>query len=105
MTAFAPTDYGLYNMVGNAWEWTADWWTIRHSPLVVHKDPQGPEKPGKTNDKVKKGGSFMCTKDYCYRYRCAARSQNTPDSSAQNLGFRCAADKAKLPEYLSHDEL
>ena len=105
VTSFEPNAYGLYNMVGNAWEWTADWWTIRHSPLVVHKDPQGPEKPGKTNDKVKKGGSFMCTKDYCYRYRCAARSQNTPDSSAQNLGFRCAADKAKLPEYLSHDEL
>ena len=50
-------------------------------------------KDGK--DKVKKGGSFMCHKDYCYRYRCAARSQNTPDSSAHNLGFRCAKSIAK----------
>ncbi len=41
---------------------------------------------------TKKGGSFMCHKSYCYRHRCAARSQNTPDSSAHNLGFRCAAD-------------
>lgn len=54
--------------------------------------------PSSGTDKVKKGGSFLCHKSYCYRYRCAARSQNTPDSSASNLGFRCAADK--LPEYL-----
>ena len=46
----------------------------------------------------------MCHKDYCYRYRCVARSQNTPDSAAQNLGFRCAADKDKLPEYLKTEE-
>ncbi|TRY67137.1 hypothetical protein TCAL_11441 [Tigriopus californicus] len=102
VTEFPPNAFELFNMVGNVWEWTSDWWTIRHSPLVVHSNPQGP-KNGK--DKVKKGGSFMCHKDYCYRYRCAARSQNTPDSSAQNLGFRCAADKKKLPSYLEHIEL
>jgi len=103
-TGTAPVDAfplspknGLRNMVGNVWEWTSDWWTIRHNALVLHKDPTGPET-GK--DKVKKGGSFMCHKSYCYRYRCGARSQNTPDSSAHNLGFRCAADADKLPEYL-----
>uniref|UniRef100_A0A8D2IJW5 Sulfatase modifying factor 1 n=1 Tax=Urocitellus parryii TaxID=9999 RepID=A0A8D2IJW5_UROPR len=48
--------------------------------------------PPSGKDRVKKGGSYMCHKTYCYRYRCAARSQNTPDSSASNLGFRCAAD-------------
>ena len=94
---FPENAFGLKNMVGNVWEWTSDWWTIRHSPLIVHKNPTGPES-GK--DKVKKGGSFMCHKEYCYRYRCAARSQNTPDSSAQNLGFRCAADFDKVPSYL-----
>ncbi|XP_069499610.1 formylglycine-generating enzyme isoform X2 [Ambystoma mexicanum] len=88
VTAFPPNGYGLYNMVGNAWEWTADWWTVHHSPEEAH-NPNGP--PTGT-DKVKKGGSYMCHKSYCYRYRCAARSQNTPDSSASNLGFRCAAD-------------
>ena len=81
VTTFPANPYGLYNMVGNVWEWTADWWTIRHNPLTIHNDPTGPEE-GK--DKVKKGGSFMCHKDFCYRYRCAARSQNTPDSSAHN---------------------
>ena len=89
---FPPNAFGLYNMVGNVWEWTSDWWTIRHNALILHQDPAGPESG---QDKVKKGGSFMCHKDYCYRYRCAARSQNTPDTSAHNLGFRCAKDIRK----------
>ena len=64
--AFPATAFGLYNMIGNVWEWTSDWWTIRHNPLIVHQDPHGPPE-GK--DKVKKGGSFMCHKSWCYRYR------------------------------------
>jgi sulfatase modifying factor 1 len=82
-------------MVGNAWEWVADWWKINHVPAA--KTPEeavvNPMGGRQGTDKVKKGGSFMCTEGYCFRYRCAARSQNTPDSSASNLGFRCAADK------------
>ncbi|XP_062356446.1 formylglycine-generating enzyme isoform X2 [Cinclus cinclus] len=56
-----------------------------------------PKGPASGTDRVKKGGSYMCHKSYCYRYRCAARSQNTPDSSASNLGFRCAATTAPEP--------
>ncbi|KAB7506718.1 Sulfatase-modifying factor 1 [Armadillidium nasatum] len=85
---YPPNHYGLFNIIGNVWEWTQDWWTIRHSS-DFQKNPKGP--PSGT-EKVKKGGSYMCTKQFCYRYRCAARSQNTPDSSASNLGFRCAKD-------------
>jgi sulfatase modifying factor 1 len=88
------TPHGVKNIIGNVWEWTSDWWTTKHSNGRQF-NPTGP-KSG--IDKVKKGGSYMCTKEYCYRYRCGARSQNTPDSSASNLGVRCAADK--LPEYL-----
>ncbi|KAM6060329.1 formylglycine-generating enzyme isoform 1-T1 [Theristicus caerulescens] len=92
VTAFPPNGYGLYNIVGNAWEWTSDWWAVHHSTDEAHN----PKGPSSGTDRVKKGGSYMCHKSYCYRYRCAARSQNTPDSSASNLGFRCAADA--LPE-------
>uniref|UniRef100_A0A8C6VIX7 Sulfatase modifying factor 1 n=1 Tax=Naja naja TaxID=35670 RepID=A0A8C6VIX7_NAJNA len=94
VTAFPPNGYGLYNIVGNAWEWTSDWWEINHSADETYS----PKGPSEGSDRVKKGGSYMCHKSYCYRYRCAARSQNTPDSSASNLGFRCAADS--LPDYL-----
>lgn len=90
--AFGPQNkHGLYNMLGNAWEWVNDWWTIRH-PVTdkVQVNPTGPLKP--TGDKVKKGGSYMCHKSYCYRYRVSARSQNSADSAASNLGFRCAKD-------------
>lgn len=88
--SFPANGYGLYEMVGNAWEWTADWWTVHH-PSEVKRNPRGPNSG---TDRVKKGGSYMCHKSYCYRYRCAARSQNTPDSSASNLGFRCVASPA-----------
>ncbi|XP_016982152.1 formylglycine-generating enzyme [Drosophila rhopaloa] len=73
---FRQNVYDLRNMVGNVWEWTADLWDAND----VSENP----------NRVKKGGSYLCHKSYCYRYRCAARSQNTEDSSAGNLGFRCA---------------
>lgn len=76
---FRQNDFDLYNIVGNAWEWTSDLWSAKD----VNK-----ENP----DRVKKGGSYLCHKSYCYRMRCAARSQNSQDSSAGNLSFRCAKD-------------
>lgn len=92
VTAFPPNKFGLYNMLGNAWEWTQDWWSIRH-PSHFQENPKG---PASGRDKVKKGGSYMCHKSYCYRYRCAARSQNSADTTASNLGLRCVSDK--LPD-------
>ncbi len=89
--SFPPNKYGLHNMAGNVWEWTSDWWTTRHTS-DFRKDPQGPSTG---REKVKKGGSYMCTPQFCYRYRCAARSQNSPDSSSSNLGFRCAQGTQK----------
>nr|CAD7265935.1 unnamed protein product [Timema shepardi] len=94
VTAFPRSTFGLHNMIGNVWEWTSDWWETEHSTESTHN----PTGPASGSDKVKKGGSYLCHQSYCYRYRCAARSQNTPDSSAGNLGFRCAA--STLPEYL-----
>jgi formylglycine-generating enzyme len=91
--AFGPqNDLGLYNMIGNVWEWVQDHWTIKHEPTArgapPARDPRGPAQP--TGERAKKGGSYMCHKSYCFRYRIAARSQNTEDTGTGNLGFRCA---------------
>jgi formylglycine-generating enzyme required for sulfatase activity len=73
--AYPPNGYGLYNATGNVWEWTAGRF--------------GRARPG---HRVTRGGSYLCHESYCWRYRCAARSGNTPDSSAGNIGFRMAED-------------
>jgi len=93
VTSFPPNGFGLYNMAGNVWEWTQDWFTNRHSSSSkVIRNPRG---PAKGTGKVKKGGSFMCHKSYCYRYRNAARAHITADSSTASLGFRCAKSRTK----------
>jgi formylglycine-generating enzyme required for sulfatase activity len=76
--AFEPNAFGLQNLIGNVWEWTLD--TFDRSPDVVDA----------TTSRAMKGGSFMCHASYCARYRPAARIAAAPDSSASNVGFRCA---------------
>jgi formylglycine-generating enzyme required for sulfatase activity len=87
--AFPPNGYGIYNVTGNVWEWTSDWFDPTFRGYDRRTDPAGP--PTGTQ-KVQKGGSHLCHASYCRRYRVAARQGNEPDSSAGNLGFRCAAD-------------
>lgn len=92
VTAYEPNGYGLYNMVGNAWEWCADWFDTRfHThPQAPRTNPKGPTRG---SARVMKGGSHLCHRSYCYRYRVAARSSSPPDSGSGNVGFRIAADQ------------
>jgi len=87
--SYQPNGYGLFNMVGNVWEWCSDWFSPTHHINAALTDPKG---PALGDSKVIRGGSYLCHKSYCNRYRVAARSSNTPDSSTGNMGFRCAAD-------------
>ena len=86
--AYPPNGYGVYSITGNTWEWCSDWFDTEFHRTANPNNPQGP--PTGTA-RVMKGGSFLCHKSYCNRYRVAARTSNTPDSSASNIGFRCIA--------------
>ena len=91
--AFAPNGYGLHNTSGNVWEWTADRWSAGWHVPDTPATRENPAGPGTGSSRVIRGGSYLCHHSYCNRYRVAARSQNTPDSSTGHMGFRCAADQ------------
>jgi formylglycine-generating enzyme required for sulfatase activity len=96
--SFSPNAFGFYNTSGNAWEWCSDWWSVTpqtgSTPDVMDtiKNPRGPNAPSNGAMKVIRGGSFLCHISYCNRYRVAARTANSPDSTAAHTGFRCARD-------------
>ncbi|MCQ6558662.1 formylglycine-generating enzyme family protein [Paenibacillus mendelii] len=89
VNAYEPNGYGLYNTSGNVWEWCADWFMPNYHQTTPSLNPKGEAPSG---NKSMRGGSYLCHRSYCNRYRVAARSKNTPDSSSGNIGFRVAAD-------------
>jgi formylglycine-generating enzyme len=103
VTAFAPNEYGLHDMIGNVWEWTDDWFTAKHAAdapkaCCIPENPRGgraeesydQRQPNiKIPRKVLKGGSHLCAPNYCQRYRPAARHAQPVDTSSSHIGFRC----------------
>jgi formylglycine-generating enzyme required for sulfatase activity len=101
--SFPPNGYGLFDMTGNVWEWTVDWYAPRHPDAVEHAccapvnprnaNPDGSYDTGAPGAsiprRVTKGGSHLCAPNYCHRYRPAARQAEPIDSATCHIGFRC----------------
>lgn len=88
--SFPPNAYGLHDLSGNVWEWVADW----YDPDYYSRSPRhNPPGPAEGQEKVIRGGGWMCSLNYCQGYRVAARNHTPPDSGLNNLGFRCVRDE------------
>jgi formylglycine-generating enzyme required for sulfatase activity len=108
--SFPPNGYGAYDMIGNVWEWTSDWYSPRHpdeavKACCVPRNPRGgPESASydgcdpriQIPRRVLKGGSHLCAPNYCRRYRPAARFPEPVDTSTSHVGFRCVVRPRSL---------
>jgi sulfatase modifying factor 1 len=108
VTAFPPNGYGVYDLIGNVWEWTTDWYSTKHEAdaskaCCIPEKPRGgheeasfdPYMPNiKISSKVLKGRSHLCAPNYCRRYRPAARHPEPVDTSTSHVGFRCIVRRA-----------
>ena len=110
VSAFPPNGYGVYDMIGNVWEWTTDWYSSKHEAdaakaCCIPEDPRGGPKEASYDSclpniriprKVLKGGSHLCAPNYCRRYRPAARHAEPIDTSTNHVGFRCVVRERNL---------
>ena len=111
VTTFPPNGYGIYDIIGNVWEWTSDWYSTKHEgdadkACCIPTNPRGGREDNSYDPcqpeiriprKVLKGGSHLCAPNYCRRYRPAARHPEPVDTSTSHVGFRCVVRETATP--------
>lgn len=107
---YASNSYGLYDVAGNVWEWTSDWYSSDYYTNIskngaISRNPKGPASPSDPAEpfqlkKVQRGGSFLCTDQYCTRYMVGSRGKSEYRSTSNHIGFRCVKDLQSTPKNL-----